>query len=128
MRFIIILLLFLGACTDSNKSDILELLSNRDASISQQDIHKYSLLLSEQYRSGDGKEKIAAMKNIFERFDKVEMNSRDRELRVIDSQNAICEQTYVLKVLADGDWREIVQREQLTFKVEGNHWKINGGL
>jgi len=128
MRLILLIALFLTSCTDSNKSDIIELLNARDASISQQDISQYSSLLSKQYANGQGATKISEMADIFKRFDKVTMTSRDRELRVLDNQQAICEQTYILRVLADGEWREIVQREQLTFEFVDNHWKINGGL
>jgi len=120
--------LILSSCTDSNKGDIIELLNARDASISQRDINQYSSLLSKHYLNGLGAEKISEMSNIFSRFEKVEMTSRDRELRILDNQQAICEQTYILRVLADGEWREIVQREQLTFEFEDNRWKINGGL
>ena len=129
MRFFLplcVLLLF-SACS-SDKGDIIELLETRDYSISQKDITAYSKLLTDAYLNGEGKEKISAMESVFKRFDAVEMQSRDREIRILDDEHAICEQTYLLRVLADKDWREIVQREQLKLELSHDQWRISGGL
>jgi len=128
MRFLLLFAILLASCTDANKSDINDLLDARDASISQQNIQQYATLLSDNYIQDVGAEKISAMKDIFSRFEKVIMTSRDRELRIGENNTAICEQTYILKVFADGEWREIVQREQLSFELINNQWKISGGL
>lgn len=129
MRLLLVLCLLLcSACTDSDKAEIHALLDTRDQSISQRNIALYKSLLEPDYLNQTGLDKIAQMEGIFTRFEAVQMVSRDRDVRIVNDQNAICEQTYVLKVLADKEWREIVQCEQLTFKYVNHAWKINGGL
>jgi len=128
MRFLFLIGLFFFACTDINQAELKTLLEARDSSISQKDIKHYSSLLSLPYLKGEGHIKVEEMKKIFKRFDSVEMQSRDREIRMLNDESAICEQTYVLKVFADGEWREIVQREQLTFEKVDGSWKISGGI
>jgi len=125
--FIILAVLLLPACT-SEKDEINALLAQRDASISQKNIQAYTSLLSQSYPKHDGEKVVAGIKHIFDAFDKVEMNSRDRRIQVIDDKHAICEQTYILRVFADGEWRKIVQREQLKFHKDEKGWKISSGL
>lgn len=126
--FLVVLLLFLISCTDSNKSEIVDLLEQRDASISQKDLTTYTSLLSDTYLATAGVTAIQNMERTFSTFEQVSMTSRDREIRILDNNKAICEQTYILKVFADGKWRKIVQREQLKFELKNGVWKINGGL
>ncbi|WP_038248351.1 hypothetical protein [Ghiorsea bivora] len=128
-RFIFITTVFMiTACTDNQAQSIQTLLEARNHSISQQNIEKYTSLLDANYLKHEGQHKVAQMAEVFTRFEKVHMDTRDQEIRIIDDNHAICEQTYILKVFADGDWREIVQREQLTFTNTDGHWKISGGL
>ncbi len=128
-RIILIAIVFIiTGCTDNQTQDIRRLLEARNHSISQQDIEKYTSLLDVNYLKHQGQHKVAQMVQVFSRFEKVHMDTRDQEIRILDDKHAICEQTYILKVFADGDWREIVQREQLTFTLTGGHWKISGGL
>ncbi len=118
-----------SACTQDNpKAEIHALLQARNQSISQQDIQQYTALLDSDYAKTQGKDTITQMKAVFSRFEKVDMQSRDATIHLLDPNHAICEQTYVLKVYADGAWRKIVQREQLTLTKRGNQWKISGGL
>ncbi|MDQ6989681.1 MAG: hypothetical protein Q9M19_07340 [Mariprofundaceae bacterium] len=128
MRLCLFLCLALLSCSDTDKFEVAELLDARDQSISAQDITAYSQLLLESYRTDGGGDVLQQMQSIFLRFDEVNMRSRDREIRILSDTEAMCEQTYVLKVLADGDWREIVQREQLSFSRVNDVWKISGGL
>lgn len=129
MRYLFVfILLFLTSCTDTSKGEIIDLLEKRDASISQKDIGTYSSLLASVYLNDVGAASVQNMKHIFSTFEKVSMVSRDREIQILDKNKAICEQTYILKVFADGTWRQIVQREQLKFQFEDGIWKINGGL
>ena len=130
LRYITVFIaLFLTSCTtDNHTQDIQKLLKERNISISQQDIAQYTSLLEQHYLAHKGQQKVEQMAMVFTRFEKVQMNSRDQEIRIIDDNHAICEQTYILKVFADGDWRKIVQREQLTFSRTGGVWKISGGL
>ncbi len=128
LRYLLLIaLLCLTACT-SDKDEINALLDQRDISISHKDISAYASLLSDNYLQEHGQLAVQSMQQIFSRFDQVEMNSRDRRVQINDENHAICEQTYILKVLADGEWRNIVQREQLKFHRENDVWKINGGL
>ena len=124
---LLVILLFFTACTN-DKDEINNLLDQRNTSISQKDIATYTSLLSTSYVQEKGSPALESMKQIFLRFKQVEMDSRDRRIQINDSNHAICEQTYILKVFADGQWRHIVQREQLKFHREGQVWKINGGL
>ncbi len=129
MRYFLILsLFFFSSCTDTHKSEITDLLQQRDTSISQKDLTAYTSLLSQHYLTTAGVAAIQNMKHIFSTFEQVSMTSRDRDIRILDDNKAICEQTYILKVYADGKWRKIVQREQLKFELEQGVWKINGGL
>ena len=122
-------ILLLAACTQNDpKPDIQALLQARNESISQQDIKRYTSLIDAHYLQHEGKHTIQQMKQVFSRFDKVDMQSRDLEIRVLDQQHAIGEQTYILRVYADGEWRKIVQREQLSFTKAQGQWKISGGL
>lgn len=129
IRFIIIaLVLITTSCTENATQPIQELLEVRNTSISQQDIEQYTLLLDPSYLNHDGQQKVEQMAKVFHRFEKVKMESRDQEIRIIDEHQAICEQTYILTVFADGEWRKIVQREQLSFTNTDGQWKISGGL
>jgi len=128
-RFIFIAIVFIiTGCTDDQTQSIHSLLEARNHSISQQDIENYTSLLDANYLKNEGQHKVEQMAKVFTRFEKVHMDTRDQEIRILDDTHAICEQTYILKVFADGDWREIVQREQLTFTNANGSWKISGGL
>lgn len=130
MRFLLLCctLLFIAACTDTNKADIQHLLDERDHTISTQNINNYASLLSPTYLKGEGQSAVNQMQQIFSRFEQVEMHSQQREIRISDDDKAMCEQTYSLKVFADGHWREIVQREQIQLGKIENKWFIVGGL
>lgn len=127
MRYLLVLALILTACS-GDKGEIAELLDARDSAISSRNIEAYASLLSADYLSSGGKSKIDEMQVVFQRFENVEMTSRDREIRILGDNRAICEQTYLLRVFADKQWREVVQREQLKFKYSEGQWKISGGL
>ncbi|MDQ7002965.1 MAG: nuclear transport factor 2 family protein [Ghiorsea sp.] len=129
IRFIFIaLVLITSSCTEKPSQSIQKLLEARNTCISQQNIEQYTALLHPSYLNHGGQQKVEQMAQVFHRFEKVKMNSRDQEVRIIDDNHAICEQTYILKVFADGEWREIVQREQLTFTNTDGTWQISGGL
>ena len=126
--FLLFILLSFSACTDFEKNKIDHLLEQRNASISKKNIALYTSLLSQTYRKNTGHEAIQNMQHIFSSFDKIKMISRDRIIQIISDDKAICEQTYVLKVFADNEWRQMVKREQLKFVREHGNWKINSGL
>jgi len=128
------LILLLGssllACSDFDKAEISEVMAARDHAISNRNIAEYSALISSSYQDrGRSKvEVVAQMVSLFDKFKQAEMASYDRQIRRLDGGTAQCEQSYRLKVFADGDWRQIVQREQLTLMQEKSGWKIVSGL
>lgn len=124
--FIIMSALLLASCTNSYQDEINQLLDNRDASISARDISSYKSLISEQYLKAEGAHAVAEMNHLFTRFEKVEMHTQQREIRLINDKQALCEQTYALKVFADGQWRDMVQREQIKLSRSDKGWRISG--
>jgi len=118
--------LMLAACSPSDKSDINTLLDARNAAIHTRDIATYNELLTKDYP--DKLQIIEQIRSLFSRFEQIDMHSQNRHIRILDDNNAECEQSYTLKAFADGQWRNIVQREQLQFRHEDNHWRISGGL
>jgi len=112
------------------KSEIAELMDARDMAISQRSIPDYSALIYSDYND-QGRSKVdavAQMVALFDKFDRATMRSHDRHIQQLDDNHAICDQSYTLKVLADGKWRQIVQREQLTLTKDSGGWKISSGL
>ncbi|MDT8375881.1 MAG: hypothetical protein RQ867_03970 [Mariprofundaceae bacterium] len=133
-RINIILLLIIAAalmaCSEMEKSEITGLMDARDLAISQRSIPDYSNLIYSAYHD-QGRTKVdvvAQMVALFDRFDRAEMRSHDRQIQQLDDTHAVCEQSYTLKVRADGEWRQIVQREQLALTKDHDGWKISGGL
>ncbi|OIP99369.1 MAG: hypothetical protein AUK35_07420 [Zetaproteobacteria bacterium CG2_30_46_52] len=126
--YIFLLVLLLVSCTDAYKDEITQLLDSRDLSISARDINSYKALLSAPYIAAEGAEAVAQMDQLFIRFEKVEMRTQHREIRLINDNEALCEQTYSLKVFADGQWRDMVQREQIKLTRSEAGWRIGGGL
>jgi len=118
------------ACGEMEKSEITELMDARDRAISQRSISDYSVLIYSNYHD-QGRSKVdvvAQMVALFDKFDRAEMRSHNRQIRLLSDKLARCDQSYTLKVLADGKWRQIVQREQLTLTRDRDGWKISGGL
>ncbi len=120
----------LFGCSDIEKSEISGVMDARDHAISSRNISEYSALISGNYndRGRSKVEVVAQMVSLFDKFEQAEMSSYDRNIKHIDGGLAQCEQSYRLKVFADGDWRQIVQREQLTLVQESSGWKIISGL
>ena len=120
----------LFACSDIDKASVSQLLNDRDQAITHRNISEYSVLISSDYHDKKRTkiEVVAQMLSLFDKFERAEMNSYDRQIRKLDDNLARCEQSYTLKVYADGQWRQIVQREQLTLKEESSGWKIISGL
>ncbi len=118
------------ACSEMEKSEITGLMDARDLAISQRSISDYSTLIYSNY-DDQGRSKVdvvAQMVALFDKFDRAEMRSYNRKIQQINDKLARCDQSYTLKVLADGKWRQIVQREQLTLTKDRDGWKISGGL
>lgn len=120
----------MSACTDVQKAEINAILDARDQAVSSGNVAGYSKLLLQNYHD-HGQTKItvvARMISLFSQFDATQMQSFDRNIRLLDERHAQCEQSYHLKVQLDGDWREITQREQLYFTRTKSGWHISGGL
>jgi len=127
---LLIIITTLLVCGGADKSEINELMDARDQAYSHLNIADYSALINNNYHD-QGRSKVdvvAQMVALFDRFDRAEMQSHDRQIQQVDDSHALCEQSYTLKVMADGKWRQIVQREQLTLSKESDGWKISGGL
>lgn len=120
----------LVACSEIDKAGIMSLLDARDQAISHRSLSEYSAVISSDYNDkGRGKvEIVAEMVSLFDKFEKAEMHSHDRNIRRIEDNLAQCEQSYDLRVYADGQWRQVSQREQLILAKTENGWKIVGGL
>lgn len=130
MPLILLAIVSIVACSDINKTEISQVMDARDQAISNRSIPEYSSLISATYND-NGRDKVdivAQMVSLFDKFEHAEMNSYDRQIRQLSDVQAQCDQSYTLKVFADGDWRQIVQREQLTLTKSSAGWKISSGL
>ncbi len=127
-HIVVTLVIFLTSCTDLDKHDIDTLLEQRNAVISAKNTQAYTKLLTHEYLTHQGNQDIRDIQHVFDTFDKVEMQTRDRIIQILDANRAIVEQTYILKVFANGEWRKIVKREQLILQREDKQWKISNGL
>jgi len=133
MRYLLIILttIAITGCSDVQKTEINSMLDARDQAISNKDIAAYSSLLLSDYMDDHGKSKITVVAQfirMFDQFEQTDMRSYDRTIRLVDDAHAQCEQSYKLRVKADGRWREIVQRERLYFVKTTAGWRISGGL
>jgi hypothetical protein len=127
---LLIIMTTLLACSEMEKSEITTLMDARDLAISQRSIPDYSALIYSNY-DDQGRSKVdvvAQMVALFDKFDRAEMRSYNRQIQQLNDELARCDQSYTLKVLADGKWRKIVQREQLTLTRDRDSWKISSGL
>jgi len=127
---ILLFILLLTGCSYSDKQDIHNLLDARDLAVSNHDINSYALLLIQDYQDQNQSEfeVVNNISKLFGQFDEIHMQSSNRVIRFLDDTHAQCEQSYLLRVKADNQWRKISQREriELTHTVDG--WKISGGL
>jgi len=123
-------LITLSACSDRDRSDIRTVLDARDSAISNHDLKAYSALLMPGYDNHEQSELeiINRMRQLFEQFEKIEMSSGNRTIRITDHQHAECEQNYLLHVQANGSWRQLNQRERIKLIKTESGWKISGGL
>ncbi len=123
--------LTISACTEQDKIDINTLLDARDAAVSSHNINAYDALLLPNYLDAAGQSEfdiVSKMNRLFAQFEKTEMHSTQRVIRVLDDQHAECEQSYLLRVKADGTWRQLNQRERIFLTKTSDGWKISAGL
>jgi len=129
--FVLLPLIWLtSSCSQSAVSDVNRVLDARNLAISHRDISAYSMLIADDYQS-NGKTKaemIAQTKALFTQFNELKMNSFGRDVFIADENNARAAQSYRLKVRMDGNWREILRREELSLIRTDSGWKISAGL
>jgi len=127
---ILLALLLLSACSEYNKMEIRAVLDARDTAVSQHDIAAYQNLLIADYHAAQQTRTsiITKIQGLFAQFKHIEMKSGNRFIRMQDSTHAECEQSYTLRVFADGDWRQLNERERLQLTKTDHGWKISGGL
>ena len=122
--------LLLTACSESAVSGVNSLLDARDAAINNRDISAYTQLISDDYqgRQQNKADIVNQMQLLFKQFSKIKMESFGRDIYVTDDDHARAAQSYRMKVLMDGRWREMLQREVLSLTRSESGWKISNGL
>lgn len=125
------MLLTVTACSDYDKQEINAILDARDIAVSNHNINTYDDLLLPDYHDHLGQSEfdiVSKMNKLFAQFEEIEMRSSNRVIRLLDNNYAECEQSYLLRVKADGTWRQLNQRERISLTRTNDGWKISGGL
>ncbi len=127
--FFCMFLLLLAGCGFAEKDAIVTVLEARDQAVSSRDITAFGALLADDFmENGINKaERITEESALFKQFEEIQMHSHGRMI-TLHGPHAECEQSYSLRVLRDGDWRSLVQRERIQLKKNANGWKIIGGI
>ncbi len=132
LRFSVWILLIgvLTACVGSDDAAVQAVLNQRSQALQNKNIQQYAMLIADNYmsRGRDKKEVVDEMKRLFRMFNDIQMDTYDRMVRVLVGGHAECEQSYTLKVYADGVWRNITHREQIELQNQKGVWKITAGL
>ncbi len=124
------LLIVLSGCGELEKMRINEVLDARAEALMNKDIAAYAELIAPDYhdRGKTREEVLDALYAQMQWFDRIEVKTTDRTIRLIDDRHAICEQTYRMRVVKGDQARELVQREQLKLVKTDQGWRISGGL
>jgi len=127
---VLILLAALTACNATNTADISAVLDERNLAVNEKNIAAYADVITDNYNqnSHTKDDVLMQMFNLFKHFQAIQMQTHNRHINIIDDNHALCEQSYTLKVMADNEWRSMVQQEQLELTKQGDIWKISGGL
>jgi len=132
LRFSVWILLIgvLTACVGSDDTAVQAVLNQRSQALQDKNIQQYAMLIADNYmsRGRDKKEVVDEMKQLFRMFNDIQMKTYNRMVRVLVGGHAECEQSYTLKVYADGVWRNITHREQIELQNQKGVWKITAGL
>ena len=124
--FVVTLLLLSTACEQQDKTTISHLLDARNKAMSEKNIDAFNHLLATNYP--DKQHAIQQINLLFHQFNHIHIRTLNRHIHIINKEHAECEQSYTISVQADGDNRNIVQREQLQLIKTAQGWKISGGL
>jgi len=127
---VLILLAALTACNATNTADISAVLDARNLAVNEKNIAAYADVITDNYNqnSHTKDDVLMQMFNLFKHFQAIQMQTHNRHINIIDDNHALCEQSYTLKVMADNEWRSMVQQEQLQLTKQDDIWKISGGL
>lgn len=126
----LILLALLNACSSADTTDISAVLDARTTAINEKNIAAYADVLVDHYNFAGRTKNDVLMQRFdqFKFFQSIKMQTHNRHIDIIDDSHALCEQSYTLKVMADNEWRNMVQQEQLQLIKQDGIWKISGGL
>ncbi|MBL4760910.1 MAG: hypothetical protein JKY80_08695 [Mariprofundaceae bacterium] len=127
---VLILLALFTACNSTNTADISAVLDARSAAVNEKNIVSYADIIVDDYQqnSHTKDDVLMQMFDLFKGFQTIQMQTHNRHINIIDDSHALCEQSYTLKVMADNEWRSMVQQEQLQLIKQGDVWQISGGL
>jgi len=127
---VLILLAALTACNSTNPADISTVLDARNLAVNEKNIAAYADIIVDDYNQNNHTKDDVLMQmfDLFKHFQAIQMQTHNRHINIIDDNHALCEQSYTLKVMADNEWRSMVQQEQLQLIKQGDVWKISGGL
>ncbi|MDQ6994002.1 MAG: hypothetical protein Q9M18_00220 [Mariprofundaceae bacterium] len=118
------------ACTPSPKDAVQHVMEQRSQAMQDKNIQLYAQLIADDYmsRGRTKKDVVSEMNHLFQSFNKIQMETHHRKIRILADGHAECEQSYKLKVYADGDWRNITNQEQVFLQHKHDAWKIIAGL
>jgi len=127
---VLILLAALTACNATNTADVAAVLDERNLAVNEKNIAAYADIIVDDYNQNHHTKDdvLTQMFGLFKHFQAIQMQTHNRHINIIDDNHALCEQSYTLKVMADNEWRSMVQQEQLQLTKQGDIWKISGGL
>jgi len=129
--FALLIVFNLVACQQIDQQAAVDrVLEARNIAMSEKNIEAYAQLLDDDYydKLKFKSDMTDIMQGLFKRFQRIQMHSYNRHIRIIDSEHAQCEQNYTLTVVADATERKLTQREQLELIYTPNGWKIHAGL
>jgi len=125
-----LLMAYLLACTPDAHDAVEQVLNQRTQAMQEKNIAHYADLIADDYfsRGQDKQHIVADVQHLFQTFEKIEMKTSNRTVRILSNDHAECEQSYTLRVFSDGQWRDITHREQLMLQRQGGSWKVIAGL
>ncbi|MDQ6952738.1 MAG: nuclear transport factor 2 family protein [Mariprofundaceae bacterium] len=123
-------MVWIVGCSANEHEAVEQVLNQRSQAMHEKNIQDYAALIANDYIAlgRDKKKVVDDVQHLFQTFDKIQMVTHDRTVRVLPHGHAECEQSYTLKAYADGQWRVMTRREQLMLQKKGGVWKVTAGL